>query len=864
MTDISQKSRETSTALAVAFDPKSPATLIFPAATTGDSDDKVTVSLNAFISDSGIGCNAEETSALMRLIDARDQYLENGSDLTNHMNGPKVLCKTYRRYLIECLQQWEVRCEETDMKQEDKTSLSTDEENIELLKLTHTIMQLCEIYLLNVDGKGVQPAFYMIGPSSTSGIVTADTVRYLRYNHMIDVNAYIKLKLGDDMDMEKFMNIPQPEYFDPLATAKLDEQGLTPYWCLIRKLVLRGCLHEAWAVLSRHSGCKKSSEAVAENLEKGGYIDSIVKEDNEAFTLIRAFMLSAPIPGGRDDIHDDGLGLDEGEMEQEQEELLSGISPDSYKMWDAHSKGEDFNIHAIMNMFKSWKMSLREMIKVHTPLRNLMRRIPMLQLCLWDVMLNTVKSFREEDVWGERLSAELIYVQPEIQKEDIYVRAKDYLHQCMQVDSERNKSTSDLENILLQIMKGNAGVVIQALSSYGGGSSAALPAAMTALLCNLLVESGKIELSQLSFDIDTELLLSASTAILSSFSIQKHSEVGVRLSARLLRPYIAPQNPQVTAYVAEMLGRHWPKSDAETMSLLESCRDAVSIGSKRMLDACDSLAFSRSKHHSNHGSVQKSVYFLLRGIEYISFFGEEVKKMEKVQVFTNSTCFRRLALMCAETTEYILSKIHKCFSAEIQEIDVTVLTEPLKTCRTIVDTIDEDKIVHLVQSYPSIHLLKHIATFSLSFTLGKKSEAAEAIINCLKDRQDVDGSVIILANPGQYGYLLSCAYDILVDEDANANLASSTSSFDLEGMQILFSRFTQYCSLDHIVINQFSPSRLRPDISHDKMRYALGRGLMRSFIVENAKLAQIKNTDENLKHDSLTEEEIEMWLEPSL
>jgi Nup85 Nucleoporin. len=874
MKEESQNITRPTSVLPTAFDPKSPATLIFAALPSPGSDsknDSQTVPLNAFVSDSGIGCNAEETSALMRLIDARDDYLESHAkgDVDKPVIHPKALCKTYRRYLVECLQQWEIRLDDVDMKQdEDVPPEKTDKENIELLKLTHTFVYLCETFLLTAGDDryadmSVRPEFFMVGLNSTSGVVTADTVRYLRYNHMIDTNTHVKMKLGEEMDLEKFMNIDQPEYYDPLSSASHDEGGLTPYWYLIRKLVLRGCLNEAWAVLSRHSACKKADKAVAENLENGGYMDTIVKEDYNAFALIRDLLLSAPLPGGREDIYDDGLEYEDETMEQDQEEFIAGIPLNAYKQWDANARGREFNIHAVMNMFKLWKSNVREAIMSHTPLRSLMRRIPMIQSCIWDTIFNTLKCFREEDVWAERLNAELIYVQPDIHKEDIYVRAKDYLQQCAQIDSDKNRATSHMETILLQIMQGNAGVVIQALSSYGGGSSAALPSAMTALLCSLLVESGKIELSQLSFDIETELLLSASSAILSSFSIQNHSDVGVRVSARLLRPYVVPENSQITAYFAEMLGRHWPKSDAETMNLLQSCKDAVSRGSKRMLDACDSLGFSRSKHHSGLGDFQKSTYFLLRGIEYISYFGPEVKQMG-MQFLSSSTCFRRLALLCAETTQYVLNQIHNCFSVPNNEIDVSVLTEPLRMCKTIVETIAEDEISHLVSSWPSIELLTHVTDLALNFTLGKTTEAAEAIINCLKCRQGTDGSVIILANPGLYGYLLTCAYDILVAEDINASFASARSSFDVEGMQILFSRFTQYCSIDQHYIQSVPASSLRSDISHNDMRYALGRGLMRTFIVENAKLAQKDDVSQITQDDSLTERDVELLLGPSL
>lgn len=743
------------------------------------------------------------------------------------------------------------------MNQDDEAKLA--EESIELLKLTHAIVQLCETFLLDeADNDGGDIQLSLLNSGNTSGAATADTVRYLRYNLMTDANSYLEAKLENGMGMEQLLEMDQPEYYNPSDDG--NGTGMTPYWCLVRKLVLRGCLNEAWAVLSRHSACKRSTEVVD---KRGGYgVDPTVLDDNEAFALIQALLLSAPIPGGRDEINDDGLGLDE-EEEMEEQEFLDGIEPSAYKQWDADEQGLDFNIHAIMNLHKSWKNTVKEMVMTNAPLRNLMHRLPMIQNCVWDVILNTSKCYQSDDVWAERLNAELIYVQPMISKEDIHIRAADHMKQSS-AQLNRDQAITDVEDILLQIMKGNAGVVIQALNSYGGGSSAALPATMTALLCNLLVESGKIELSQLSFDIETELFLSASSAILSSFAMQNHNDVGVKLATHLLRPHVIPENTRVTAFVAETLSRHWPKSDAETKSLLESCKDSVSRGNRRILDACDSLAFSRSMHYVQTGDVEKSVSFLMRGIEMASIFGSEIDGNPYTRSFLRTICFRRLTLMCSNSTNYILKQIYDCFTAPIEEIDVTVLTEPLRAGRIIVDAVAGCDAVDLVENDPSISLLKHVVELGLSLILGEKSEAANAIIGCLKDKKDADGSIIVLAHAGLYGYFLSSAFDILVAEDSNSNLASAISSFDLKGIQVLFCRFTQYCSKDKVYINQASTSSLRPDITADKMREALGKGLMRAFISENAKMANKEELGSDSIDDNYTEDSVEKLLGPSL
>jgi len=789
----------------------------------------------------------------MRVIDARDNF-QTGTEYSYH---PKALSKAYRRELVDCLQQWELRFQDNEAGsvEESKRDREKDEYSIELLKFTHTFYHLCETFLLDEEDEDEMST--AISGHSNAGIVTAGTVRYLRYNHMLDVNAYL------GVDMEQLLAMDQPEHYQPSSSA-VDgniSTSMSPYWFLLRKLVLRGSLDEAWAVLSRHSVCKRSNQILSN--AGGNYVDPSVKEDNEAFALIHALLLSAPIPGGRNDANDDCLGLEQDDMEED--ELLGGIPPDAYKQWDIDMTSQDseFNIHSILNLYKSWKRTVIEMLKVHAPLRNLARRLPMLQTCIFDVIVNTPACFQDDDSWSERLTAELIYVRPQISKDDVHIRASDHMEFCSGIGG-RAEVMKDVETIIIQTMQGNAGRVIQALNEYGGASSAALPATMTALLCNLLVDSGKIELSELSYDIETELFLSASSAILSSFAMQNYNEVGVRLSTRLLHPHVVAENIRVTATVAEMLCRHWPKSDAETLSLLESCRDSISRGSRRMVDACDSLGFSRSLHYGKIDDVEKSINFLLRGIEYSSMLGSEMNDMAFANAFSGTICFRRLTSICATSTKFVLDQIFQCFSAPAEEIDVAILSKPLQAGRIIADTIASDDVAHLVEKDPSVSLLKHVVDIGLNLVLEETSDAAKGVITCLQDQKDADGSIIVLAHPGLYGYLLSCAYDILTAEDTNGNLAFAKSSFDLKGMQVLFSRYTQYCTKEKVYIHQDSASNLRPDITPNKMREALGKGLMRAFVADNAKVSKDDDKGTIIDDTSLTEHSLAQLLGPSL
>ncbi len=843
-----------------AFDPKAPSVLIYPSGDDGNG-------FNIFSADSGIGCNAEETSALMKILKARDECFSHAKD-TGSLVDVKTLSKAYRRELVECMRQWDSRIQEEIAMADDGNAQrrKSEETDLELLRISHTIAHLCEIYLLNHE------SVHMSMPSaryqSTKGVVTSDTIRYLRFNHFIDPFDIVASVLGDDMDIDKLLDLNQPEYYDPLSDGSMAIGGsgqMTPYWLLVRKLVLQGNLNEAWAVICRHSSNRRSQLLMTSDDDRY-HADQTVLEDAEAFALIRALLLAAPIPGGRSTVDDDGLAIFREDEENESdeidpEEFITGIPQNGYKLWDVTSNEMEFNIHPILNLHTMWKNCVADSLRSNQALRNLTRRIPMLSPCLWDIILKTKNSYLDEDSWAERLAAELIYARPDTCKDDMHIRAIDHREQCasnVMVD----ENATIVEDILVSILSGDAGAVINSLNLSGGGSGAALPATMSALQCSLLVDSGSIVLTNLSFDVETELVLSASSAILSSFAMQGNEDFGVRQCIRLLSPYIAPENNRVTAYVADVLCRHWPKSDTELMSLLESCRDAVSAGSRRMLEACDSLCFSRSLYYERKGNTEKSAYFLLRGIEQSSLFGSEAKDMKSPGVFTKTTCFRRLTSLCTDTVEVILTHISQCFAAE--EVDVTILTNPLQVTKGIMEVLSNDDIYQLISSDISVLLLKHIVDVCLNLVMTNKSDVANALVECLRDRLSTDGSVIILAPPGLYGYLLTIAYDILQFE-ASQGLTQKTSAFDLKGIQTLLCRFTQYCSKDEFYISKASSSSMRSDISLDKMRLALGKGLMRAFVTENAKLARDEfDSSADFDTNELSEVSVEQLLGPSM
>ncbi|GFH56928.1 hypothetical protein CTEN210_13404 [Chaetoceros tenuissimus] len=774
--------------MSLAFDPKSPSSLIFTTAPAS--------SLHSHQVETGVGCTPEETSTLMKLLSARQFHLEN-----NQLDQTSQVIQSYRIELLECIHEWSSRINEKD-------------ENLDLLMLSQAFLHLSQIFLSAGNNK------------------TSDFVRYLRYNAN-SMDEYVKVLLSEDqLDMESLLSKDQPEYYTPHGDALT---GMTPYWALIRKYTLRGCLKDVWSALTHHSALKRCRTG-------RNYMDPTLEQDNEAFALVQAILLSAPLPGGRDEEGDESIGQ---KMEEEDmDELLAGIPPNAYLQWD--TLDESMNIHAISNLHRQWKHSVQNFITTNIPLRNLLRRIPLLKQCVFDIILNTFESFTQEDTWEERMIAELVYLQPTIPQEDIHIRAQDHMQQSQ---------ATEVQTLSVAIMKGNAGIVIQALSEFGGNSMAALPATLTALLCDLLVESGQIELSQLSYDIDTELNVNAASAILASFAKEHHYDVGVKLATQLLSPHVVPENPIITAYVADMLGRHYPTTDAECKALLEICQDAVERGSRRILEACDSLAFARSKHHETTNRYDKVIFNLVLGVEMAAGFGSAGEDtLSYATAYLRTTCYRRITEICCDVSTSILKEIYKTFSASIGELDVVAMTNVCAKGKMIVNGLSHGESSQLFDSDNSVELLKNVVNLGLSLAQSKNEDAAKAIINCLAAKDDDHASKIIPAHSNLYKYLLCSAFDILSAEDTGSSLSEAAASFDVGGMQILFTRFMQ-------LAQKFEQENfdLRVDITATKMREALGKGLMRAFLGENAKIAK--------KEDSVlesSEPNIELLLGPSL
>lgn len=413
----------TPTAQPLAWDPKCPAALL---TATGDEQG---LRVDKFLADDGVGCNKYERSACMKIIAAQREYFSGTRE------NPKALCREYLSALNECLDEWKK-----------DTSLTDDGSSVEALEVVYAITQLSDIYLLMPTASD----------DTIEGAVTADTIRYLRLHQMSDPLEVV----GEGLD--EMLESMQPEKYG------------ASYWKLLQKLVVRGCLDDAWKLITAHSYFRRCyDDQNMEALDDDPYHAVIMKQDKQGFAALRALLLSAPLPGGRSAWNDSGLdSTDENTQERDDTTLLlDGVPRDAYKLWDPQWSVEDgplmFNPHAAMDTIKIWKGAVAE----HAALHGLVSRIPQLQANVLDILYGKLDGVDFES-WSEALCAELLYQKPSLRPKDMHVRAKDIMKKRAELEG------SGTNEVVLGVMDGNAGRALEALYNLGGSSGAALPATM--------------------------------------------------------------------------------------------------------------------------------------------------------------------------------------------------------------------------------------------------------------------------------------------------------------------------------------------------------------------------------------------------
>lgn len=425
-------------ARAMAWDPSNPAKLQLPTTTDGFRVDST-------LSHDGVGCNAHETSALMQVLDARDAYKAS----TDEEEAAVAVSRAYRKALCDCVQGWE-----TDLQPEgdDHTEKAPQQEreNLDLLKITYAVVHLSETFLLTPNLAG---AFYE-NPSSLPGAVTAETVRYLRLHHMSD-----PMSVCDEDLLEDLENSIQPDQID----------GGEPYWKLLESFVVRGCLQDAWALLTRHSMHRQAQQALLlKSMDE--YQAATLAQDQDGFRALEALLLSAPLPGGRSDEHDGDFFMQE---EGTSDDLLDGVPPLAFRLWEANKGNREvgdfptsFQPNAALQVFNAWKQAVKTLPEVQI----LKRRIPHLEKIL-QILTGDFSGVVFES-WAEELCAELLYKAPDLRLNDMHIRAS------VAMEKHADETSGFFNEVVLSVMRGNSGRVIEVLHELGGGSGAALPAAM--------------------------------------------------------------------------------------------------------------------------------------------------------------------------------------------------------------------------------------------------------------------------------------------------------------------------------------------------------------------------------------------------
>ena len=473
-----------------AWNPKSPATLTVPFFTENGSDgvggDQKGLKEAYIASDGGIGCNTFESSAIMNLLDARDAYLDEMKSITNnslqHYQAILQLSKEYRKAVAKCISEWSKDLEKDGEEPEIEGQQQKDRFELCLLRESYAIMHLSEIFIIlprspeNRDGMNNSIGYRDENLSNLSGAMTADTVRYLRKHHFQDIED-----LFDQSFLEKMWTLKQPDQYDG------DENNT--YWGLVEAYMVRGCLEEAYAVLSHHSIVQRFWDLEEEEEQMSEYHDAVRKQDYEGFQALHNILLSAPLPGSRNSDLDDGFGECEYEDNDEEskqnerkndgsadeEELIHGVPSSAYCLWERSGgkgnsrEGNFCDPDRAYQIHQYWNRTIQEL----PSLLHLRRRLPELNR-----LLNLlVGDFRDIEFgsWQEELCAELLYKNPCIPLVDIHVRAN-------ALAEKYGKDGKDMiDEVVLTIMRGNHGEVVKALFQLGGGSGAALPAVMVRL-----------------------------------------------------------------------------------------------------------------------------------------------------------------------------------------------------------------------------------------------------------------------------------------------------------------------------------------------------------------------------------------------
>jgi hypothetical protein len=477
----------------MAWDPTRPSVLYVTAAADNKDASNHTTTTNAcllhrILAHAGTGCNDHELTALLMLLSAHDEFQNRRHDekATNNSTMADVLglFRAYREAVTACLSEWSERLRTTvDDTDDASPEVSSDQDiiNIELLRVNYAVLQISHVFLPLLPSRVVDGRWEKVGvfyqeedPYAIPGRATADAVRYVRYNHISEVQ-------DEDSAVTQMLDVPQPDMYNERL-----------YWETVTKHVLRGCLEQAWTCLAKHS-LYVAAISVTENADATTTVDpqyaAQMLEIKHGFEKVRDIMLLAPLPAGRSDVRDNDL---HGIVEDDDDDYYVAdddcfLTSTDYRLWepqDAGAAGDmplDFQAGAAKRKHQQWQQYVEDFQRSRPGFLN---RIPELKAVL--AILTGDLTNAPLPTWADQLLAVLLYKSPDMTPLQLSRRAKRIVNgECS------TAHTVPLVNAFLDIMEGNAGQAVSLMFHYGGASGAALPTTLVrsillrkfALLC---------------------------------------------------------------------------------------------------------------------------------------------------------------------------------------------------------------------------------------------------------------------------------------------------------------------------------------------------------------------------------------------
>lgn len=386
----------------------------------------------------GSSCNSHELAALHAVMDAHEEYYTSNKKI--QISSVKKISQKCRGAAQKCLQEWD-----QELLGKDSAADSDKDERISLALLN----EVCGyVHLSEV----VIPLLMSPDAFETPGAATASLVRYLRKHVLGDV-----VNAASDAELDQMMESTQPEEFG---------DG-TLYWSYVYGLVARGCLEEAWGILSSHSVYVQSLDP-PESLATEPYWISLLSKVRESFGIVRELFMRAPLPGGSSSKFDAELYDSQFEVEELDisEETLEGLNLGGadYKYW------EQENTSTAIFKFKHWQEYAKQ-CRI-TMKQQLGKVVPQIDILMGIICGQTytppASSF---EPWAEKLCAELLYFRPDWRPRDLAPRTKRILETF----------PSSGAGHFLALLEGNIGRVVEIMYVAGGSSGAALPATLVSV-----------------------------------------------------------------------------------------------------------------------------------------------------------------------------------------------------------------------------------------------------------------------------------------------------------------------------------------------------------------------------------------------